>query len=335
MSNVCNSVTETKNLSPNTWYKVTKNVSVIYNSSSSETAILYAISYDGINYSGISTGTVHKIDTTNPVLEINDVTITPSSLKVNYNLSDSESGIGLITCQYKLENSEYQSVAMDHVTLNSCNITGLSQSTNYIYNICVTDKVENGPICKSDNAITSNQTNSNLMINNKIASNLMSDGGFDSSDIFYFYNDNNYNWDNGAIKMVANSQQKFLRKNSEQFSGLTNHVLYARVSTKKTDASLHPGLYVITAAEFSTWHDQDSYCANFEEDDKTNTWKNVSCIFTSKYDKLTNIMIAQSNEEGTGVMYFDNFLILDLTEIFGSGNEPTRDWCDQNIQFPQ
>ena len=41
--------------------------------------------------------------------------------------------------------------------------------------------------------------------------------------------------------------------------------------------------------------------------------------------------IDYDNNNQNGTMWFDDIVLLDLTEIFGSGNEPTKDWCDRNI----
>ncbi len=35
----------------------------------------------------------------------------------------------------------------------------------------------------------------------------------------------------------------------------------------------------------------------------------------------------------TGSAWYDGWMIIDLTEAFGSGNEPTQDWCDTNIPY--
>lgn len=32
-------------------------------------------------------------------------------------------------------------------------------------------------------------------------------------------------------------------------------------------------------------------------------------------------------------MYVDAVMLIDLTEAFGSGNEPTKEWCDENISY--
>ena len=31
------------------------------------------------------------------------------------------------------------------------------------------------------------------------------------------------------------------------------------------------------------------------------------------------------------VIYWDNIRLDDLTAIYGSGNEPTKEWCDTNL----
>ena len=35
----------------------------------------------------------------------------------------------------------------------------------------------------------------------------------------------------------------------------------------------------------------------------------------------------------TASYYIDDIILIDLTETFGSGNEPTKEWCDQNIDW--
>lgn len=40
-----------------------------------------------------------------------------------------------------------------------------------------------------------------------------------------------------------------------------------------------------------------------------------------------------NNSGFTGKMWFDGALMLDLTEIFGAGKEPTKEWLDENIPW--
>ena len=40
-----------------------------------------------------------------------------------------------------------------------------------------------------------------------------------------------------------------------------------------------------------------------------------------------------NNANGTGVMWFDGGMLIDLTAEFGAGKEPDKAWCDANIVF--
>jgi hypothetical protein len=33
------------------------------------------------------------------------------------------------------------------------------------------------------------------------------------------------------------------------------------------------------------------------------------------------------------IAYVDDAMLIDLTAAFGSGNEPTQDWCKKNIEY--
>ena len=35
----------------------------------------------------------------------------------------------------------------------------------------------------------------------------------------------------------------------------------------------------------------------------------------------------------SGAMWFDGIMLIDLTEAFGLGFEPTKAWCDENIPY--
>ena len=43
-----------------------------------------------------------------------------------------------------------------------------------------------------------------------------------------------------------------------------------------------------------------------------------------------------ANSSGTTIgdnYSIDNAMVLDLTEIYGAGNEPSKEWCDANIKY--
>lgn len=64
-------------------------------------------------------------------------------------------------------------------------------------------------------------------------------------------------------------------------------------------------------------------------------WQRVSNIRT-QLNTTSNIVLGISPTSATnhGQWFFsDGLMLIDLTETFGAGNEPTKEWCDQNIPY--
>lgn len=66
------------------------------------------------------------------------------------------------------------------------------------------------------------------------------------------------------------------------------------------------------------------------------TWTKTS-IYTTNTTSATsyNALVYGACDTYTAGMYteWDNVLVVDLTETFGSGNEPSKEWCDANIDW--
>ena len=45
------------------------------------------------------------------------------------------------------------------------------------------------------------------------------------------------------------------------------------------------------------------------------------------------VRVDYNNQNSTAYMWFDGLMIVDLTDIFGAGKEPDKEWCDNNIPF--
>ena len=127
------------NLVANTWYRVSGNVSVTYDKTSTKTDTIYAMTYDGFNHSESST-TLSKNDGNKPIIKLNTITSKTNNIVITYTASDSESGLDKVTCEYGTTTS-YGSKANASVT--ACTITGLKQGTTYYYRICAKDKLGN------------------------------------------------------------------------------------------------------------------------------------------------------------------------------------------------
>jgi hypothetical protein len=65
-----------------------------------------------------------------------------------------------------------------------------------------------------------------------------------------------------------------------------------------------------------------------------NTWTTISGVATRTFPTGNHKFRLDFNNSGsTGSMCFDGLVIIDLTESFGAGYEPTKAWCDANIPY--
>ena len=143
MPSTCTSVTSTTTLSANTWYQVSGNVNVTYNKAASTTATIYAITYDGTNYSGASTGTISKIDTIGPT----NVTITPVALtgikpriSISVGATDSDSGIKKYVIYYG--NSSTTLTSTKEITSTAVTLD-VTAGANYYFKVRAYDNLDN------------------------------------------------------------------------------------------------------------------------------------------------------------------------------------------------
>ncbi|MCM1370743.1 MAG: hypothetical protein NC181_02485, partial [Clostridium sp.] len=136
----CTTISSTTTLKADTWYKVSGNVNVTYNTTSTETGTIYALTYDGTNYSESSTGSIAKIDATSPTLTTGTHTVSKYSITLNYTASDSHSQIDKVVCKYGTSTS-YDKEATGSST--SCTLSNLNSYTTYYYEYTAYDKVGN------------------------------------------------------------------------------------------------------------------------------------------------------------------------------------------------
>lgn len=129
-------------MAANTWYKVNSDVTITYENALSSTGTVYAVLYDGVNFSTSGTGTISKIDRTAPSATIGTPTKTTSTANIPITTSDSESQVSGVTCKYGTTSGTYNTNASSATTTN-CSLTNLNNNTTYYYQIVVTDKVGN------------------------------------------------------------------------------------------------------------------------------------------------------------------------------------------------
>ncbi len=74
------------------------------------------------------------------------------------------------------------------------------------------------------------------------------------------------------------------------------------------------------------------------QEDKLNIWEKKSYMTPEKTPDRTDFIIkvvvaGTTASDQTQNCYADNVILIDLTETFGSGNEPDKAWCDANIDW--
>ena len=67
------------------------------------------------------------------------------------------------------------------------------------------------------------------------------------------------------------------------------------------------------------------------------SWQTCSAIKQASYDEGALVITMYSQKSDSNLtagmkMCFDNFALYDLTEMFGEGNEPDKEWCDANLE---
>lgn len=76
--------------------------------------------------------------------------------------------------------------------------------------------------------------------------------------------------------------------------------------------------------------------SNNQKIEPISTWNKYSGIVTVPEENDYNIVIwfnSDAEEEFIDYVYIDGIMLIDLTEIFGAGNEPDLAWCDEKISY--
>ncbi len=87
----------------------------------------------------------------------------------------------------------------------------------------------------------------------------------------------------------------------------------------------------------SDWATGGITCGSKSTNSNSN-WVKSSFYFNAKltrnvYFRLGIEKPLDTTLDNENPYYFDDVMLLDLTEIFGKGNEPTKEWCDENINY--
>lgn len=170
-----------------------------------------------------------------------------------------------------------------------------------------------------------------IIENGKIAKNLVQNSGFEQdSDNWVLSNARvvNTHLKNGsaALELDANITAMSSQALSNPIAG---HIYYGSIEFLSTSS------FTASDSRFE-WYLTDAVNSMmvFAMKNVANTsWQKLSSINSLSTPNEGNWIIRNFVVNGTAKSYVDNLMILDLTEIYGAGNEPPKEWCDSNIRY--
>lgn len=110
-----------------------------------------------------------------------------------------------------------------------------------------------------------------------------------------------------------------------------NHIYYFRVKVSTQNAGNSTGRIEITElASAGSMH----YLAipNKWTAKNFSNWTTMSYLGSSNID-FGSYYYSIYNNYGSVPLWVDQILMVDLTETFGAGKEPAKEWCDRNIPY--
>ncbi len=173
------------------------------------------------------------------------------------------------------------------------------------------------------------------------AHNLLIDGGFEMGrDYWQNYNENYYSFDRSndellhgyySLKLTtvtANSSSSNFFGPQQQLQAVNRlgHVIYICCMAKAA-TGLRPAIALGYGGA-----NMSSFGVNVTA---SGSWQLISRRVSLAADTYpTNMYLGLAGTFAAGaVAYFEDAMVVDLTDVFGAGNEPTQAWCDANIKY--
>lgn len=155
-----------------------------------------------------------------------------------------------------------------------------------------------------------------------------------------------YDWENGtaeittdkartgnkSLKYSVNKNQAFMNKNFGNL-GIKDKIVYFRSYVLTNSDTVTPGMYVGSVNNDSVWASDIRECSNWIYQGQYNNWRMSSLILDKTYTlyDYVRIMLAQSNPEAIGILWWDDLMGIDL-KPFGS-IIPTKAWLDEMVTY--
>ena len=112
------------------------------------------------------------------------------------------------------------------------------------------------------------------------------------------------------------------------FTGVSNHHYYYSSYAYSKTANCY--------STFGYYYDNSFHWPIASHQNVLNVWERKSGIEigpNTDYQVYYNVADSTSSDGVARECYADGVVVIDLTESFGSGNEPSKEWCDENIDY--
>ncbi len=209
--------------------------------------------------------------------------------------------------------------------------------SGYVFeNSVMKSGTEGMPSYNGEEAMVGNEGNGYAKItaliidNGKVATNLVNNSGFEEAAGWTLSNANIVS----SISKSGNSSLQFqegVTSMSSQtvISPVASHVYYGSVEF------LSASTFSATDNRFEMYQsDTDNGSLLFAKKlNQTTEWMKLSSVQGLQNPNSGTWKIRNFLEGATETAYVDNLFIIDLTEIYGAGNEPSKQWCDANIHY--
>ncbi len=161
--------------------------------------------------------------------------------------------------------------------------------------------------------------------------NLASDPSFTSSGIWSggAIDNTHVKYGNTSLKMTgASGQPETLANNSTPINLTKGHIYYYRYEVYHEGASGTAGLY---------WPIAEPSFSDGQSIGNAGSWNIISARDDRSASNFTdgpnNFRLDYNNNNVASSVWFDGLVFLDLTQSFGAGSEPSKEWCNENILF--
>ena len=164
-----------------------------------------------------------------------------------------------------------------------------------------------------------------------LITNIIDDSSFEKNNTYWDFPQDDYN---GIVTNEYHSGTRSLHIND--FTNTNNYWIVTRY--------LFPENHHFYASVYTKYISEKGGVMAITDDGSATSDKvfNLSTLTPNRWVNNTFLAITNGNEDtiqiGSSVtnktnVYIDDVLLIDLTDTFGAGNEPSKEWCDRHISY--